>query len=243
LPRQRLITVPVLALLLVSGLLTTPAASSTPTAPNLIPLKASEIRIQYSGSTKLLRFTTTTWNSGLEPLELIAGSVDSASGKQQVYQRLYDIDGTWTDFLAGFMEWHDSHQHFHFDDYATYVLQPVAAAGASERTGTKLTFCVMDTDRINTKMVGAPKRAVYSSCGVTKQGMSVGWGDSYRYYLNGQFIDITGLPNGDYRLVINVDPKNKLIETNDSDNSSSVNIRISGDSVQVLDGGGSGRPR
>jgi hypothetical protein len=46
------------------------------------------------------------------------------------------------------------------------------------------------------------------------------------------------LPDGDYRLIIRIDPKGRLLEMDESDNESMVQIRITGDTVTVLDSGG-----
>ena len=72
--------------------------------------------------------------------------------------------------------------------------------------------------------------------------MSVGWGDRYPYYLAGQAIDVTDLPDGDYQLTIEVDPKNRLLETNDADNTSTLSLRISvsDGTVEELSNGESG---
>lgn len=209
--------------------------------PNLQARPASELRIEWLNGNRLLRFTTLGWNAGTGPLEVVPGLVDPATSKQQVMQRVYDGD-SYTDFAAGFMDWHYEHNHFHFNDYGLYTLRSLTANVNSTRYGEKVTFCLMDTNKINTRLAGAPKRAVYSTCGTDKQGISVGWGDSYRYYLDGQWIDISGLPDGDYALDIELDPKNRLVETSDDDNTSSVSIRISGDSVALISGDVSGRP-
>ena len=67
---------------------------------------------------------------------------------------------------------------------------------------------------------------MYVTCNADKQGMSVGWGDTYRYYLAGQAIDLTGNPDGDYELTVKFDPSNLLRETDDNDNSACVLLRI-----------------
>ena len=209
--------------------------------PNLEALPADEFRLETDAAGRTyLRFSTTTMNSGLGPLELVAGDKDA--GKQKIHQRIHRDDGSYYDLLAGDFVWHEQHGHFHIEDYALYTLQAADAPGASERTSSKTTFCVIDTDRINHKLPGAPKRSVYRVCGSEIQGMSVGWGDRYGYYLAGQAIDVTGLPDGDYELTIEVDPKQRLMETNDSDNTSTVRLRISlsDGTVKELSGGGSG---
>ena len=213
--------------------------------PNLQALPASGLYIISSSTEgKLIRFSTTTWNSGDGPLELRAGETGSAG--QNVYQRIFGDDGSFADYLAGTFEWHPQHNHFHFADYAIYTLQPVNAPGASERTGVKTTFCVMDTDKINGRLPGAPKQSVYSSCGATFQGMSVGWGDTYGAHLAGQSINIDGAPDGVYDLIIEVDPKKRIIEINDDDNTSCVRISITSFTVTTLgscatSGGGGGQ--
>ena len=203
--------------------------------PNLTPYPAADIRIVTSpDGSKLLRFSTLSWNKGSGPLEIRAGAVDNLNGKQEVVQRIYSDDGSYRDVLAGSFEWHPTHGHVHFNDYALYTLQPVDAPGASERTGSKTTFCIMDTTRGNTKLPGAPKRAYYKTCGSSVQGMSVGWGDKYGYNLSGQSIDITGMPNGDYDLKIEIDPKDRIIESGETDNTSTAHIRITDGTVKVL---------
>jgi hypothetical protein len=171
-------------------------------------------------------------NDGDGPLEVRGGQVTGDS--QQVSQRVYDSAGGFVDYSAGFMTYHVEHAHMHFDDYAEMTLQPVDAPGASARSGAKQTFCIIDPDKYNTRLPGAPKRAVYTNCSSDVQGMSVGWGDTYRYYLFGQSIDISALPDGVYDLEIRIDPKNKIVEKDDSDNASSVRIQLDGNSVTLL---------
>jgi hypothetical protein len=210
--------------------------------PNLRPFGAFNLGIVTDSSTgvKQLRFSTRSWNSGAGPLELRAGQVDSTG--QKVYQRVYNSDGTYNDSLAGTFVYHPFHNHFHFNGYARYDLRPINAPGGSPKSGSKTTFCVMDTNAINTSLPGAPQTAVYSVCGNTIQGMSVGWADTYGYQLEGQSIDITGNPSGDYCLAIQIDPDQHLLETTDSDNiaSSLVRINVEQSTVTVVDPTGCG---
>jgi hypothetical protein len=209
--------------------------------PNLRPFPAYDLAVipDFVGGKQLI-FTTTSWNSGQGPLELVAGEIDTAGDKQNVYQRVYLDNGGFYDRYAGTFAWHAAHNHFHFGDYALYTLQPVNAPGASQRTSEKTTFCVIDTNPIDRSLPGAPQATVYDSCGTVVQGMSVGWADTYDRTLPGQEIDLTGLPDGDYRLVIEVDPKNRLIETNDGDNVACTLLHVSptDSTVTVLDDSG-----
>ena len=115
-------------------------------------------------------------------------------GTQDVWQWIALEGGGWAQRLAGRFVWHPAHNHFHFEGYALYTLQPVDAAGGSARTGQKTTFCVMDTNHVNAAITGSPASGVYTTCGNVEQGMSVGWGDRYGYTLAGQGIDMTGSP-------------------------------------------------
>lgn len=222
-------TVTMLALLVLAP----PRASAqvVELVPNLKAFPAFSIGLDASGTR--LMFSTMSWNAGAGPLELRAGGGSSAG--QNVYQRIYRSDGGFTDRLAGTFTWHPDHGHFHFANYALYTLQPVNAPGASDRISSKTTFCVMDTDRVDGSLPRAPAEPVYVTCNATVQGMSVGWGDTYVRTLPGQSIDVTGLPEGDYRLVIDVDPRARLVETNEADNSSCVLIHLRApSSVTVL---------
>ena len=227
------------ATVLVAGSVGAQAAVSLP--PNLKPLPASNLSLVADTSgTSTLRFSTTSWNSGSGPLELVAGEVETGSGKQKVYQRVYLDDGTSFLNYAGSFTYHPEHNHIHFDDYALYTLQPINAPGGSLLTGSKTTFCVMDTTKIDTTLPGAPPQAVYSTCGSLIQGMSVGWGDTYGSHLAGQELDVTDNPDGIYQLKIEIDSKKLLIETNENDNVSCVLLNIKKpNTVTVLDASGS----
>jgi len=209
--------------------------------PNLQAFPGGNLAIvqDMSGAPQLM-FSATTWNNGDGPLVLVAGETDPATLKQKVYQRVFLSDGTFYDRVAGDFVWHPSHNHFHFEDYAVYTLQPFNAPGASARTSAKTSFCVMDNTAVDTTLPRAPNKPVYVICGNAMQGMSVGWGDTYTNQLPGQSIDLTGLPDGDYKLIIEADPKKRLLEINESDNSSCVLLRIGVNSLSlnVLDSTG-----
>lgn len=222
-------------------LFATGAAAQTALTPNLKPLPASNFSLTTDIDSSTLRFSTTSWNNGTGALQLEAGPVDTGSGKQQVKQRIFNHDGTSSVFsIQTWFEWHPTHNHFHFNGYADYVLQPVNAPGGSERFGQKTTFCIMDTTAVNTSLPGAPSSARYASCGNQIQGMSVGWGDTYGAHLSGQEIDFTDNADGIYSLKIIIDPDRNIVESNENDNESCVLLNIKKPStVTVLDSSGS----
>lgn len=220
----------------------TSAQTAVDQLPNLIPLPASDISLVQNLSApdgRTLRFSTTSWNSGAGPLELVAGEVETGSGKQKVNQRVFLSDGTSFQHYAGSFEYHPQHNHFHFEGFAIYTLQPINAPGGSLRTGSKTTFCVMDTGKINGSLPGAPANAVYTTCNNRVQGMSVGWGDTYGSHLAGQELDVTGNPDGIYQLKIETDPNKLLLESNENDNVSCVLLNIENSALTILDNSGS----
>ncbi|MFW2387110.1 MAG: lysyl oxidase family protein [Polyangiales bacterium] len=59
------------------------------------------------------------------------------------------------------------------------------------------------------------------------QGISAGCGDTYRRTLGCQFVEITGVPSGDYELQVTVDPFDLFPELDETNNLSSVPVTIS----------------
>jgi hypothetical protein len=206
--------------------LTMRPAAAAEQLPNLTPFPASDIHIQTSGGRTFLRFTTSSWNNGAGRLELVAGKIDRTTKKQRVYQRIYSSGSSYRDVMAGNFVWHEAHAHFHFEGYATYILKPVSVSGPAEKIAQKTSFCVRDNRAVDTELPGAPKRRHYPTCGAKIQGISPGWSDIYEYKLEGQAIDITGLPSGEYNLRVVIDPGNRIIESNEKDNVSDVRVPI-----------------
>lgn len=218
--------------------------------PDLRTLKPSDLNIARQCTlvvvgtcTRQLRFSNTVWNGGHGRLEMRPQN-DSRLGKTTAFQRIWSHDATGKWYLAeevpvGEFVFHVSHNHWHFEGFANYSLVNENADGSIgtnvRRSSQKTTFCVIDTDAVNTGLEHAGSQT-YTSCGQTDvTGLSVGWGDKYGYTLAGQSIDITNLPDGRYWLVSTADFQNRLRETNDSNNWAAVKLRISGTSVTELE--------
>ncbi|MEJ7592501.1 MAG: lysyl oxidase family protein [Planctomycetaceae bacterium] len=60
----------------------------------------------------------------------------------------------------------------------------------------------------------------------TDPGLSVGWADVYDRGLEGQSIDITNVPDGNYWLETVVDPDNRLMESNENNNVTRIQITL-----------------
>ena len=71
----------------------------------------------------------------------------------------------------------------------------------------------------------------FASDGVTDhfvQGITSGWADIYDWYLPDQYIDVSGVADGQYILETLADPDNLLLEADETNNCDSVVIRLSG---------------
>ena len=255
----------VAALGLVAGLgLAGPAATREPTPryPDLRTLPPADVlldsRTVGQATRYALRFSTTIWNAGQGPLELRG----AASGdKTLAYQRIHDDAGGFTKRLVGQFVYHDGHDHWHFENFAEYELWPEPeyrqwlASGrqegqprwrGSKTTGLHESFCVRDSEPVES-LPGSPDAKVYDACDQELQGLSVGWGDSYPFFLAGQWILLgeTSPADGCYVLRVIADPNNVLYESEDRADpereSSEANeavavVRVLGATAEVVEG-------
>lgn len=219
------------------------AAAVTPQAllPDLIPWVDQGRGYLYGWIIQgnELRLTTSVANVGPGRLDIRGGAV--VGNTQQVNQRIFEPDGSYTDVPAGTFTHHAGHGHIHFDGFVQFQLRAVTAGngvGEVVAGGLKTTYCVLDFVRYSST---APA-AVYQSCG-QNQGLSPGWSDYYDHGLEGQSINIAGVPSGTYWLEQVVDPDNRLMESNEGNNVARIQINLqtggggttSGDSFEPND--------
>lgn len=189
---------------------------------------------------RLLRFTTIIVNIGAGPFETIGSRHDAGTSQMAVAQRIYNTAGASrvvntpaVMFWAG-----DGHDHWHVRDAEAYRLTRLDN-GRRVGTGAKHGFCYFDNTPYRLGLADAPTYSIYGGCGVqgdlrVTTGLSVGWGDTYPAGIAYQWIDITGLRSGRYRLRATADPANWFAETNNTNNSTWINIRLTNSGVSVL---------
>ena len=169
---------------------------------------------------------------------------DSTFPRTIIDQRVYHKNGntmTYTDRPAGTMTYHKSHGHMHVDDWGVYTLRlrdsnetdplkwPIIGDGS------KLGFCLMDfgtcsdysghcRDAQNNILQNSSFKNFNLGggsyfCSANVQGISVGWTDIYHEYLDGMSITIPPTTcNGQYYIVVHVDPYNYFLEENEDNN-------------------------
>jgi hypothetical protein len=205
-----------------------------------------------------LRFASIIGNTGIGPIETVPNdSLGCPPGQRHASQIIYhdvdgdgtfdrDIDNETTSRPAGCLLHHPEHDHWHFDGAAWYVLtetrsgQPIVAAD-------KVSFCWRDNREVAS---AAPLTydqyyPVKDECenGDT-QGITPGWADVYSNRLADQHLNLpTDLASGVYCLWNSADPYNRLIESDDTDNTAVVAVEIIGpDARIVLDDDGCDQP-
>jgi hypothetical protein len=145
------------------------------------------------GLRKVLRFTVMTANVG--QADLFVGDPNSPEN-------------------ADLFEFAECHHHHHFKNYATYEL--VDPATGRVWRAAKRGFCMLDTDPNPAWMGQPPRQWRFRSCGAIgipgNQGISVGWTDTYRFFLGGQYFVLDGgdgqpvVPAGTYIIRITANP-------------------------------------
>ena len=126
-----------------------------------------------------------------------------------------------------------------FESFTEFELWTYGPGGGLDQllaTTGKMTFCVTDSDRVSGAPANAPTTAAYGGCGQVTQGISVGWSDTYWSTTPGQELDIRGVSNGRYAIRTTVDPENRLVESDDTNNSAVIYVEISGNSIRRLNG-------
>ena len=114
---------------------------------------------------------------------------------------------------SSMFEFGTCHNHWHLRGYADYRLFDMA--GAEVGRGHKQSFCLLDSARYMGMSTDIPAESRYN-CG--NQGIHAGWYDAYGRSLDCQYVDITDVPAGTYRLRAQVNVERVLAESRYDDN-------------------------
>lgn len=234
----------VLALLqlLVAG----PAVAAHPEAsvlPDLVMLPPKDFSIQKRPKgVRWLRFDTVIANVGPGAFEAYGSQhPDDPAGRLRVVQRIQGgpAGPAWSDHPTNAVMSYagDGHDHWHVLNLQEWTLTNARAEVL--RRGAKTGFCFWDNYRYGSTGSAFYHPSTTSACedrgdGVVPMGLSVGWGDEYPSTIAFQYIDISGLPNGEYVLTVVADAESAFVEADETNNSASVRIRIDKRGVSVV---------
>jgi hypothetical protein len=153
--------------------------------------------ITQTGTRRLLRFDTATANIGTG--DLVVGSP-----------------------TAGVcFEFSQCHQHYHFLGFSQYTLYQSDGTTVAA-TGHKQSFCLEDVEQYQADP--APDPATPFTC--MNQGLHVGWEDVYPNDIDCQWVDITGVPAGNYLLKVAINTAGYLPESNYTNDTATIPVTI-----------------
>lgn len=217
-----------------------PTVAAADRLPNLRAERPNEFHIVTINGRRLLRFSAVMHNNGDGPVEVlgrranthspwvVSQVIDNDSGGE----RSVETDATL--YYAG-----DGHSHWHVKRMMAFHIFSPKVTRPDEKVG----FCFFDTTLRYPSLPRSPSSPYYREpwCGTrssltSRTGISVGWGDRYQWSLPFQWVDITGLPGGDYTIRAMVDPYDYFLETNETDSCAYTRVRFksTGTSVTVL---------
>jgi len=187
-------------------------------APDIAMAKLDRLRVDVNTikGRRLLRFRTKVVNIGDGPLELVGKRTSPKLPTMWVRQRIYNTSGGYRDIFLprAKMKFNvgDGHNHWHVLNLMLGLLRTREGTGPTLRDA-KIGFCMNDNGVYGLRAPNnAPRKAVYKTCRPGKDGLevhtglSVGHSDTYGSEIAFQWIDITNLANGEYRLQETYDP-------------------------------------
>jgi hypothetical protein len=207
-----------------------------PVLPDLMPSPPDNLGTSKIDGRWHVSFSTLIVNVGAEDLLLRAARVED--GEWSVEQLIpYSQGGAATRPIDTSLAWGgDGHDHWHVVRVASVWLARLGEDGKAvdddrSRIDTKIGFCFYDHTR---ELDRGPEKAVYSSktCGAENStligmGLSPGWNDTYARNLPGQAVDLTGLPDGKYRMWAEVDEQGWFREASRENNITWADFELS----------------
>lgn len=212
------------------------------------PLSCAADEIAEEGARRCLRLTTGPRNAGAGPMDLGYVPYEHQLGllaEGPVTQYLHWSDGSITERPAGTFLFHKTHAHYHFQDILDYSLWKVGPGRTLTLAGrgTKAGFSPADQlfadwfrfDQQEGQYVEGASTA--RSIGASTFGLSVGWGDVYRWQRPGQYVEFAGNGDGLYVVRSVVDIRNHVLESDERDNAAYALVQVTGESVRIVERG------
>ena len=207
-------------------------------------LDAGNLQIEVAGNARRLRFSASLANLGPGPLLLRPRRGPGCPRAQHPAVQVVHLDRNGDGVFqrrrddvtkrrkTGCMLDHPTHDHWHFDAMAAYSLRrPGFEVPLVSRD--KVSFCLRDNVRVPKQRV-VIRREYFGECTRRgRQGISPGWIDIYKADLDGQWLRLPrGVGAEVLCLDLTADPHDLLVEADESDNGTSIGIRLRGSDVR-----------
>jgi hypothetical protein len=212
--------------------------------PDVTPGVPKHLNIHNQQQNESLRFTNVWANIGPGTLEyepLFPDPNANEGETQDAFQNLYDDEGNfgltdqniWHQTVSEFI-FHETHNHWHINDIGEFSVRvdnngvpgDIAVGDNGETASIKVGFCITNVFKYNGDESPTSQR-IYWDCEVGLQGIQPGWADQYHQSVEGNEIDITGLPNDTYFLVHKWNPANAFVDGDDTNDESWVKFILS----------------
>ncbi len=217
----------------VAGIQAAAADSTGVDLPDLVPLPIENIAVRHQGTADVMRFNSTMANLGTGPLRVEGFRAGAPDGQMLAYQVLFHHGVEMARQRAGTLVLDEDEQEWHFDSLARYQL--VDGTGTVVATSGKIGFCMADVHQLDATRPGfvVPDVTGFIGCQgplsrSVRETLDPGWGDEYDQVTPEQELDVTGVPNGTYRIEILADPDHKLREATRDDNVSFRTVVLGG---------------
>lgn len=207
--------------------------------PDLRMGAPSELYLQRTpGGRTLLRSRNRLRNRGTGPLSLHSRR-DPGERSMRVRQRIYRTNASHitrsTRARLDFWRIPGQGGYWKVRNPVEFQLWTMGSGRALVRDGEKSRFCMRDLFR---RTGGGPRRAVFPACSqdrsdrTNRQGISVGWDESYPAGYFEQYVDVSGL-RGCFKLWHVADPNNRFLESDETNNATGTVVGLRNGRLRV----------
>ena len=196
-----------------------------PDMRTVVPL---QLGIQNQQQKEILRFSNGIANTGAGHWAMRPQNIGSTT---TAIQEIRDASGVVvSESPRGTFEYHPAHRHWHMGDIALFEIRKGSPTGpVMGANSIKVTFCLIDWYALEGN--SNTKERNFWDCQTSYQGISAGWVDQYHQSVEGQQLDITGIPDaGDYYLVSTSNYSQTYLESDYTNNTAWVRFALGHDS-------------
>jgi len=223
------------------------AAGASGLYPDLRTVVPTQLQLVNAHQRETLRLSNGVANTGAGPLAVrpeppVSGATTTTTAVQEIRdsgaayrcgqqpKRVTECYNVVSEHVAGTFVFHPEHNHWHIGDVALFEIRKGSPSGpVVGPNAIKTTSCLIDWYKLDDNSPRTER--TFFDCATSFQGISAGFVDQYHQSLEGQQLDLTGVPNADdYYLVSTSNFARRFLESDYSNNSAWVRFSLSGSS-------------